>query len=241
MSEPLSNLILSLESAATPSVPYLSTAAFLGHPDNATLAETVFGTPDDPQALAGKVVAVVTTDGVEEVELLGVVSYFKARGASVRVVAPRKPKPPADWGMLFPTQRETHILTIQFIQPGRWVSIDEFVDAVAVDELDAVIVPGGTWNPDTLRADPDVLELVRDAAGKGKVVAAICHGPWVLGDAGLLKGRNATAWPSMKNDVTGAGATYVDEAAVTDGRLVTSRSPNDLGAFVGAIHKVLVA
>jgi protease I len=110
---------------------------------------------------------------------------------------------------------------------------------VAASQYDAFIIPGGTWNPDVLRAEPKVISLINKAADAGKIVAAICHGPWVLSDAGVLKGKRATAWWSGRPDLESAGATYLDEAVVIDGNFVTSRAPIDLVPFVEAIGGLL--
>lgn len=115
------------------------------------------------------------------------------------------------------------------------------VDKLDVKKLDAVIVPGG-WAPDFLRRYPDVLKLVREIDKKGGVVASICHGLWVLCSAGILKGRTVTCFHAIKDDVTNAGAKYVDQEVVVDGNLITSRMPDDLPAFcreiIGALQKV---
>ncbi|USI73926.1 DJ-1/PfpI family protein [Sphingomonas morindae] len=103
-----------------------------------------------------------------------------------------------------------------------------------------LIVPGGAWGPDTLRADTDALDLVRKAADAGKVVAAICHGPWVISDVGVTRGKKVMGWLATRPDLENAGATFIDEAAVTDGNIVTSRGPLDLAAFVEAIDQLLL-
>lgn len=104
---------------------------------------------------------------------------------------------------------------------------------------EAFIIPGGSWNPDTLRAEPQLARLLESAAAAGKLVAAICHGPWVLSAAGLLKGKHATAWWSIRPDLENAGATFVDEPAVVDGNIITSRAPIDLAPFVHAVGERL--
>jgi deglycase len=99
----------------------------------------------------------------------------------------------------------------------------------------------GVWNPDALRNDAKAIGFVQEAAAAGKIVAAVCHGPWVLSDAGLTRGKRATGWWSIKSDSENAGATYIDEPAVTDGKIVTARAPIDLAGFVHAIDHLLVA
>lgn len=121
------------------------------------------------------------------------------------------------------------------------MAFDKTVDEVNVNQYDAFIVPGGSWNPDALRADPKVTRLIARAAEAGKIVAAICHGPWVLSDAGVLKGRRATAWWATKPDIENAGAIYLDEPVVVDGNVITSRAPIDLAPFVYAVTSLLEA
>jgi protease I len=113
-------------------------------------------------------------------------------------------------------------------------------EAVRSADFDAVIIPGG-YGPDRLRRSPAVLKLVRDCFGEGKVVAAICHAGWVLVSAGVLKGKKATSFSSIKDDVVNAGATYLDQEVVRDGNLITSRTPDDLPAFCREIIKALSA
>jgi protease I len=103
-----------------------------------------------------------------------------------------------------------------------------------------VVVPGGAWNPDTLRADAKALSFVKQAADANKIVAALCHGPWVISDAGLTRGKRVTGWWTIRPDLENAGATFIDEPAVTDGKIVTARAPIDLAAFVHAIDDLLV-
>lgn len=210
-------------------------------PENAELRTIWTDPPADPSAFVGKRIGVIATDGVEEIELTTVLHFFRTRGATVDVVAPKKPSYPTFLGLQIPDIRATHILTIHFIETAGWVAFDKIVGEVDATTYDAFVVPGGTWNPDTLRADGDVRKLLQDAAEAGKIVAAICHGPWVLSDAGLLKGKNATAWWSTQPDLEGAGATFVDAPVVVDGNIVTSRAPIDLAPFVKAIGELLSA
>ncbi|OWY59075.1 hypothetical protein B7486_76505, partial [cyanobacterium TDX16] len=109
--------------------------------------------------------------------------------------------------------------------------VDRAVSDVAVDEFDALVLPGGVANPDQLREDEDAIAFVREFMGSGKPVAAICHAPWTLVEADVLRGRTITSWPSLQTDVRNAGATWVDEAVHVDQGLVTSRNPGDLPAF----------
>ena len=100
-------------------------------------------------------------------------------------------------------------------------------------------MPGGAWNPDTLRADPKALQFVKDMADADKIVTALCHGPWVIADAGLIRGKRVTGWWTIRRDLENAGATFLDEPAVVDGNVVTARAPIDLAAFVHAIDGLL--
>ncbi|MET0933180.1 MAG: type 1 glutamine amidotransferase domain-containing protein [Mycetocola sp.] len=109
--------------------------------------------------------------------------------------------------------------------------VDRLVQDAATDEFDALLLPGGTVNPDKLRTDVDAVTFVRDFVDSGKPVAAICHGPWTLAEADRVRGRRMTSWPSIRTDLRNAGAEVVDETVVTDGTLTTSRSPDDLPAF----------
>lgn len=132
-------------------------------------------------------------------------------------------------------------MTVHYIETAGWVPFDRTLDSVKVGEYDVFIVPGGSWNPDALRAEQRAIQLIREAADAGKIVAAVCHGPWVLSDAGVLKGKRATAWWAMRPDLENAGATYLDQPVVVDGKVVTSRAPIDLAPFVGAISDLLDA
>lgn len=221
--------------------PRISAAQMLDAPENAALRQIWTEAPGNPALYAGKRIVVIATDGVEEIELTTILHFFKARGAVIHLAAPKKPRYPAYHGMQIPAVRETHILTIHYIETAGWVAFDKTVDEVEVSDYDAFIVPGGAWNPDTLRSDVQVRKLLQDAAAAGKILAAICHGPWVLSDAGLLKGKRATAWWSTQPDLENAGATYVDTPVVVDGDTVTSRAPIDLAPFVQAVGERLSA
>jgi protease I len=112
---------------------------------------------------------------------------------------------------------------------------------VEPDSFDGLLLPGGVGNPDQLRMNADAVRLIREFAAAGKPVAAICHGPWLLVEADLLRGLRATAWPSIRTDLRNAGATVVDEAAVTDGNIITSRKPEDVPAFTEALIRAIEA
>jgi protease I len=116
-------------------------------------------------------------------------------------------------------------------KPGDQFDVDETVDSVSADDFDGLVLPGGVANPDTLRINDDAVMFVRDFFKQGKPIAAICHGPWTVIEAGVVRGRKVTSWPSLKTDLINAGAQWVDEACVCDDGLVTSRKPDDLPAF----------
>ena len=164
-------------------------------------------------------VLIVATDGFEEWELFGPREILQKRGAEV-VLASLK---------LDPIQATIHD------DPGKTIRPDLTVDQANADDFDALILPGGVRNPDQLRMHPRVIDLVRQFNEQGKPIAAICHGPWLLVEADLLRGKTATSWLSIRTDLKNAGAHVVDEAAVTDGNIVTSRKPDDVEAFTNAL------
>lgn len=164
-------------------------------------------------------VLIVATDGFEESELFGPLEILRRGGAEVLLASPR----------LDPIQATVHD------DPGRTIRPDLTIEQANADEFDALILPGGLRNPDQLRTNASAIRLIRDFAGQGKPVAAICHGPWLLAEADLLRGRTATGWPSIRTDLRNAGAQVVDEAAVVDGNIVTSRAPDDVEPFTDAV------
>jgi protease I len=164
-------------------------------------------------------VLIVATDGFEEWELFGPRQMLQERGADV-VLASLS---------LDPIQATIHD------DPGKTIRPDLMVDDANADDFDALILPGGVRNPDQLRLHANMIALIRRFAEQGKPIGAICHGPWLLVEADLLRGRTATSWPSIRTDLRNAGATVVDEAAVTDGNIVTSRKPDDVEAFTNAL------
>ena len=164
-------------------------------------------------------VLIVATDGFEEWELFGPREILTKRGAEVVLASLKRD----------PIQATVHD------DPGKTIRPDLTVDEARADDFDALILPGGLRNPDHLRLHGNVIELIRDFARQGKPVGAICHGPWLLVEADLLRGKTATSWPSIRTDLRNAGANVVDESAVTDGNIVTSRNPDDVEAFTGAL------
>jgi protease I len=172
-------------------------------------------------------ILVLATDGFEQSELLVPVEQLRAKGATVHVAAPEKTREP---GHITAWNGEA--------QPEDWgekVKVDRKLAEAKAEDYDAIVLPGGQINPDKLRLEPQAIALIQSFAASGKVVAAICHAPWLLVEAGLAKGRRMTSFASIKTDVENAGATWLDEQVVTDHGIVTSRSPKDLDAFVAKI------
>jgi protease I len=240
MSQNISLLKALLKVEASPSAPRLSSAQLLDAPENKAIQDIWALPPDNPRLHAGSKIAVLATDGVEEIEINTVLHYFRSRGAQVDLVAPRLPRYPTALGIQFPAIRETHIMTITYVATGGWIKFDRLLEDAAGDDYDAVVVPGGAWNPDTLRGDAKAINFVQKAASAGKIVAAICHGPWVISDAGLTRGKRVTGWLAIQPDLENAGATFIDEPVVTDGNIVTSRGPLDIAVFIHAIEKLLL-
>lgn len=164
-------------------------------------------------------ILIVATDGFEEWELFGPREILQKRGAEV-VLASLKTDP---------IQATIHD------DPGKTIRPDLTIDEARADDFDALILPGGVRNPDTLRLHGNVIDLIRDFARQGKPVAAICHGPWLLVEADLLRGRTTTSWPSIRTDLRNAGANVIDQPVVVDGNIVTSRNPQDVEAFTNAL------
>ena len=164
-------------------------------------------------------VLIVATDGFEEWELFGPRQILQKLDAEVVLASPKRE----------PIQATVHD------DPGKTIRPDMTVDEASADDFDALILPGGLRNPDHLRLNVRVIELIKDFAKQGKPVGAICHGPWLLVEADLLRGRTATSWPSIRTDLRNAGAKVVDEPAVTDGNIVTSRNPQDVEEFTRAV------
>lgn len=167
------------------------------------------------QNLNGKTVAVLATDGFEQVELTEPVKALRDAGATVHVVAPKS-------GQI---QGWNHH------DRGDKVDVDVTLDQADAGRYDALMLPGGVMNPDSLRLEPKAIEFVKSFVTSDRPIAAICHGPWTLIDAGGVRGKRMTSWPSLQTDLRNAGATWVDEQVVTDHGLVTSRKPDDIPAF----------
>jgi protease I len=165
--------------------------------------------------LDGVRVAILATDGFEQAELEEPKKALDKAGADVKVVSPSG-KAIKGWDMT---------------DWGRKVDSDLALADASADEFDALVLPGGVINPDKLRIMPEAVALVKAFFDAGKPVAAICHGPWTVLEAGCARGKRMTSWPSLKTDLRNAGADWVDQEVVVDGNLVTSRKPDDLPAF----------
>ena len=161
--------------------------------------------------LNGKNIALVATNGFEDSELTRPKQAVEEAGATVSVIS-----------------LESGTITGE---NGTEVQVDMAIQEVSADDYDGLLLPGGVKNPDVLRTEPDVVSFVKDFFEQHKPVAAICHAPWLLIEADVVKGRKLTSWPSLKTDLTNAGATWVDESVVVDNGLVTSRNPDDLEDF----------
>jgi len=160
-------------------------------------------------------ILMIATHGFEDSELLEPRRILGERGAEVTLASLEKGEIEGD--------------------NGATVEVDCTIGEVEPADYDALVLPGGTRNPDRLRMDEKVVATIRAFAGAGKPVAAICHGPWLLVEADLVRGRRVTGWPSIRTDLRNAGGEVVDEEAVTDGNIVTSRKPEDIPAFTQAL------
>src|SRR5215468_6031500 len=167
------------------------------------------------QKLKGKKVAILVADGFEQVELTEPKKALEQAGAVAQIVSPNKGQVKGwnhtEWGDKFP--------------------VDVILDKADPNDYDALLLPGGVMNPDKLRRNEHALRFVREFFDSGKPVAAICHGPWTLIDAGVVKGRNLTSYESIQTDLKNAGAKWVNEEVVVDKGLVTGRKPDDIPAF----------
>src|SRR5947209_6929148 len=165
--------------------------------------------------LEDKKVAILVADGFEQIEMTKPRQALDEAGASTKIVSPQSGK----------------IQGMNHADKGDKFEVDLTLDNADPGDFDALLIPGGLMNPDTLRANDDALQFARRFFEEGKPVAAICHGPWVLADAGLLRGRTLTSWPNIKHDIKNAGGKWVNEEVVVDNGLVTSRKPDDIPAF----------
>lgn len=169
--------------------------------------------------LKGKKIAILATDGFEQSELMQPRQALEDAGAKTEVISPNSGEIKGwnhkDW--------------------GESVRVDKTLDNANPQEYDGLVLPGGVINPDHLRMDAKAVNFVKQFVSTGKTIGAICHGPWTLLEAGALKGKTVTSWPSLMTDLKNAGANWVDEEVATDGQFITSRKPDDIPAFSKAV------
>ena len=173
--------------------------------------------------LKARKIAILATDGFEQVELTDPKKNVENAGATTEVLS----------------VKEGSIKGWKFTDWGDAVRVDKLVSKANIDDYDALILPGGQINPDKLRMDTSAVDFVRRFVASGKPVAAICHGPWMLVEAGVVKGKTVTSWPSIHTDLINAGAKWVDKEVVEDGNLITSRKPDDIPAFSKKVIEVV--
>jgi protease I len=178
------------------------------------------------QALQGKRVAVLMTDGVEQVEYTGPRSFLEQQGATVTLISPK--------GVGEEIQGFNHL------EPGDKFKVEMNVRDATPRDFDGLVLPGGVANPDLLRLSEESISFIRRFGDEEKPIAAICHGPWTLIDAGIARARHMTSWPSLKTDLRNAGAEWTDDPVVVDDKLITSRKPEDIPAFNQALMKELL-
>jgi protease I len=167
------------------------------------------------QTLKGKKIAILAADMFERVELEEPKKSLEDSGAKVEIVS----------------IHDGEIQGFDHFTPSKKIKVDKTVEEVSVDDYDALLIPGGVGNPDQLRGDENAVNFVRELARAKKPIAAICHGPWVLVEAGVVRGRRLTSWPTLHTDIRNAGGDWVDEEVVVDEGIVTSRKPDDIPAF----------
>jgi protease I len=183
--------------------------------------------PMSSRPLEGKRVAMLMTDGVEQIEYTSPRAYLEERGATVVLLSPKE--------VGEEVQGFNHLL------PGDRFRVEMNVRDAKAADFDALVLPGGVANPDNLRMSREAIDFIRSFDVEDTPVAAICHGPWTLIDAGIATAKHMTSWPSLKRDLINAGAEWSDDEVVVDMRLITSRKPDDLPAFNDALLKELMA
>ena len=167
------------------------------------------------ETLKGKKVAILAADMFERVELEEPRKALEDAGAETEIVS----------------LEDGEIQGFDHFDPADTVKVDKTVEEVSPDDYDALLIPGGVGNPDQLRGDENAVAFVREFNAAGKPLAVICHGPWVLVESGVVRGRTVTSWPTLETDIRNAGGEWVDEEVCVDGNLVTSRKPDDIPAF----------
>lgn len=173
--------------------------------------------------LKGKTIAILATDGFEEDELIKPRDMLREQGAEVHVVSPK----------------DDTIRAWRFTDWSQEVPVDRPLKGAKATDYDALVLPGGQINPDKLRLVPEAVALVRAFYDSGKPIAAICHGPWLLIEAGIVRGLTMTSFPSVRTDVCNAGAEWVDREVVEENGIITSRKPDDIPAFTARLAEEL--
>lgn len=171
----------------------------------------------DGSALRGRKVAILMTDGVEQVEYTMPREFLEGQGAQVTLIAPKA--------------KGEEVQGFNHLTPADKFAVEMDVRDARAGDFDALVLPGGVANPDQLRLSTEAIAFIREFAQQDKPIAAICHGPWTLIDAGVARGKHLTSWPSLQQDLRNAGAEWTDEPLVVDGQLITSRKPDDIPAF----------
>ncbi len=174
---------------------------------------------------SAKRIAVVMTDGVEQVEYTKPREFLEQHGAKVTLISPKG--------------KGAQVQGFNHLTPADKFPVDLDVKEAKPGDYDALVLPGGVANPDQLRLSKEAIAFIRDFAASGKPIAAICHGPWTLIDAGVAKGKRMTSWPTLQTDLRNAGAQWSDMECCEDGQLITSRKPDDIPAFNEALWKCL--
>ncbi|MFL6674967.1 MAG: type 1 glutamine amidotransferase domain-containing protein [Massilia sp.] len=182
--------------------------------------------PNAGKPLEGKRVAILMTDGVEQVEYTGPRSFLEENGASVTLLSPKA--------------AGDEIQGFNHLALGDRFKVEMNVSDAKVIDFDALVLPGGVANPDQLRLSKEAIGFIRDFGEEDKPIAAICHGPWTLIDAGVAESKHLTSWPTLQTDLRNAGAEWTDEPVVVDDKLITSRKPDDIPAFNEALLKELL-
>jgi len=165
--------------------------------------------------ISNRKIAVLATDGFEQAELAEPVRALRAQGAEITIVSPAAGE----------------IQGMNHHEKGDRFKVDLELSKARAEDFDALLLPGGVANPDSLRTDKHAVAFIKHFTGANKPVAAICHGPWTLIEADAVRGRKLTSWPSLRTDLQNAGASWVDQEVVVDGNFVTSRKPDDIPAF----------
>jgi deglycase len=171
--------------------------------------------------LEGKRVAILMTDGVEQVEYTKPREFLEKHGAKCTLISPKS--------------KGDKIQGFNHLTPGDKFTVELCIKDAKAEDFDVLVLPGGVANPDQLRLSKESITFITQFAKADKPIAAICHGPWTLIDAGIAKGKKMTSWPTLQTDLRNAGAKWVDEEVVVDGTLVTSRKPDDIPAFDEAL------